>query len=463
MIGLWMARALLTSALLAVAALAVERAVMALGGSRRWPWTGALVLAMALALASWLTPDLLPGPALVHARGPLVERAVDTLLRAGAPVVASPAVGVSGDVVLAIIWTLAAFAAICLYAAGMVRMRRARRAWRSESVAGATVLVSPRIGPAAIGLLQPAIVVPEWLLSVDERLQRLVLLHEVEHLRARDHLVLALAPLVVVLMPWNLACWWMLRRLRVAVEMDCDRRVLARGVDVSSYGSLLIDVAGMDRIGLFSTALAPSRSSLERRIVALTAGLPSWGAGRALAWGTAGLFLMAMACAAIPPVREAQAGDAMIAALESMLSSRSSDLGFRIDGRPASADEVRGLPRVDIAQVLVRRGTSVIIDGGATDTTVERTVDVHTRGHEGNPAIDGGDAGNTPHPFERSELARLSERIRQGHADILIDGRRSNVDQLGALERSNRIVSVEVQQREGPGDSRIEVRARTRR
>ncbi|UUZ52386.1 hypothetical protein LP419_22985 [Massilia sp. H-1] len=44
---------------------------------------------------------------------------------------------------------------------------------------------------------------------------------------ARDPQLLGLALLVLVAMPWNLPMWWQLRRLRHAIEVDCDARVLA--------------------------------------------------------------------------------------------------------------------------------------------------------------------------------------------------------------------------------------------
>ena len=52
-----------------------------------------------------------------------------------------------------------------------------------------------------------------------------ILRHEQEHARARDHLTLLYAGLVLQqLFPWNPAIWWMCRRLRAAVELDCDQR-----------------------------------------------------------------------------------------------------------------------------------------------------------------------------------------------------------------------------------------------
>src|SRR6266487_6960503 len=46
----------------------------------------------------------------------------------------------------------------------------------------------------------------------------------------------------LVLMPWNPALWWQVRRLRLAVEIDCDGRVLARGGTPPEYFELLLQV-----------------------------------------------------------------------------------------------------------------------------------------------------------------------------------------------------------------------------
>jgi hypothetical protein len=73
-------------------------------------------------------------------------------------------------------------------------------------------------------------------------------------------------------MPWNPAIWWAMRRLRLAVEIDCDQRVLGRGVDARHYATLLLTVGNrMSSIPFaWATALGGSRSFLERRILAMT-------------------------------------------------------------------------------------------------------------------------------------------------------------------------------------------------
>jgi hypothetical protein len=78
--------------------------------------------------------------------------------------------------------------------------------------------------------------------------------------------------LVLVALPWNLPLWLMARRLRRAIELDCDARVLARYPDVQRYGRVLLAVAQRRGLGaaLIAPALAEPVSLTEERIVAFT-------------------------------------------------------------------------------------------------------------------------------------------------------------------------------------------------
>jgi len=75
------------------------------------------------------------------------------------------------------------------------------------------------------------------------------------------------------------------RRLRLAVEIDCDARVLARGGRRPEYGELLLQVGRRrTQFALAALALGEPGSFLERRIRRMTTALPRWRwAGAALA------------------------------------------------------------------------------------------------------------------------------------------------------------------------------------
>ena len=173
----------------------------------------------------------------------------------------------TADSVLVVVWlTLSVFLGIRT-AGAVIAARRVSRNWEPGRLAGNDVLLSESTGPAVTGFLDGQIVVPEWLLGWGPESQQLVVHHELEHVRAHDPALRLLATLVCVAAPWNLPLWWQRRRLELAIELDCDRRVLARYPDQDRYGSLLLEVAeaGLHgRSGL--AAFSHPASSLERRI-----------------------------------------------------------------------------------------------------------------------------------------------------------------------------------------------------
>jgi beta-lactamase regulating signal transducer with metallopeptidase domain len=76
-------------------------------------------------------------------------------------------------------------------------------------------------------------------------------------------------------MPWNLALWWQLRRLCLAVEMDCDARVVSALGDARAYGALLLRVAeAANRGPRLQPAFIGGGGTLERRLTGLLAPAP---------------------------------------------------------------------------------------------------------------------------------------------------------------------------------------------
>jgi hypothetical protein len=72
-------------------------------------------------------------------------------------------------------------------------------------------------------------------------------------------------------MPWNVALWWQLSRLRLAIELDCDARVVAQTTgDAIAYSRLLVSV-GERALATRQPVLAMSRSrsALAKRFDAL--------------------------------------------------------------------------------------------------------------------------------------------------------------------------------------------------
>jgi len=143
------------------------------------------------------------------------------------------------------------------------------------TVDGVPVVVTDSIGPATVGLWRSRVLVPRWVLALSGVERQYVLRHEDEHRSAHDARLLLFASLLLLLMPWNLALWWQLRRLQLAVEIDCDNRVVAALGDAPAYGGLLLRVAEASSRGpRLQPAFLGGMGSLERRLTALLAPTP---------------------------------------------------------------------------------------------------------------------------------------------------------------------------------------------
>jgi beta-lactamase regulating signal transducer with metallopeptidase domain len=157
------------------------------------------------------------------------------------------------------------------FALSWARLQRARRRWRRETVDGHDLWITRALGPAVLGFFKPQLVVPQWILDGPAATRSMVLVHENEHIGARDPLLLLTGFLVVLLLPWNLLLWWQLRRLRFAVEVDCDARVLRRVADVQTYANVLLAVNQRGAVAPWGAMAIASRvSQLERRVRIMT-------------------------------------------------------------------------------------------------------------------------------------------------------------------------------------------------
>jgi TonB-dependent SusC/RagA subfamily outer membrane receptor len=201
----------------------------------------------------------------------------------------------SSLIVLALFWT-------------SLSLRRAARKWERQRLGTDEVLVSEGLGPAVLGLIWPRIVLPPWALALDPDKLEMILLHEKEHQEARDPALLALGLLLAAVTPWNPGLWWMARRLHLAVEGDCDSRVLARGIPARSYGKLLLEVASRAR-GL--PALAPALAEggntfLERRLLMIRSTVREHRFGTAALAALMSAGLLVLACETPTPPTTAE-------------------------------------------------------------------------------------------------------------------------------------------------------------
>jgi hypothetical protein len=101
-------------------------------------------------------------------------------------------------------WSAASTILLLAILAGSVQLNWRRRRWGRGNMAGVPVHISEDAGPAMVGLLDPHIVVPRWLMQCPPDVQELVIAHEQGHLDAHDARLVTIALGLLVRMPWNL-------------------------------------------------------------------------------------------------------------------------------------------------------------------------------------------------------------------------------------------------------------------
>ena len=128
--------------------------------------------------------------------------------------------------------------------------------------------------PMACGLLQPAVIMPAEADAWPADRLRVVLLHELAHVKRRDCLTHALAQLACAVHWFNPLAWIAARQVRTERERACDDLVLAAGTRAPDYADQLLEIARTMRGGrpalLAGASLAMAhRSQLEGRLMAI--------------------------------------------------------------------------------------------------------------------------------------------------------------------------------------------------
>jgi len=459
----------LVALIVAAAARAVEWIARIAGVRVRWIWAAALALSLVLSLSAALrgTTTVViaaaeaPAPHIgsvartsretswLHAlreRVDFVRQRLDAPLRGVAAEVhrtVSPGANVSA----AVLWSAMSIGLALVVVGVGRRFRNARRNWPHVTVQGVGVRVAPRIGPVVIGVLHPDIIVPRWLLARDPDEQTLVVTHENEHVRARDPLLLGVAWGAVVLAPWNPVIWYMLSRLRLAIELDCDARVLRRGAAPRSYGALLIDVAQHALpLRLSALALADDSSHLHQRILAMKPSIPRFArmrCGLAAAFAAAGVLV---ACqATLPTDAEIERMDVASAtrAARAIARTRHADTNvtYTVDGRTVTASEATALAPDAVAGVRI-----VTAPEGKPSL-----INIETRKMPSAVAVaDSGLVRRRPLTSDGKSVTSLTKAPFTGL--IFIDGARATESQLHLLD-PKQIESVEVLKGQAAADS----------
>ena len=158
--------------------------------------------------------------------------------------------------------------------------------------------------PVATGIFRPSVIMPTDADTWSASRLRVVVLHELAHVKRRDCLTHVLAQAACAFHWFNPLAWLAVKRARTERERACDDLVLSCGTRGSEYADQLLEMARVLRgdrfpalIGGASLAMA-HRSQLEGRLIAILdprvrrAGLTR---GRALA-------AVAVCCCAVAPL-----------------------------------------------------------------------------------------------------------------------------------------------------------------
>jgi len=252
---------------IACAALALAAVLRRYGRAERWVWLGGLVLACAVPAISLMIPNSASRPITTTSSG--AELGVIGLPEFIAVPAGDPNLDWSG--VLLVAWLAASLALALGWAVAAYRLSRASRAWTRSTIDGVAVSLTHDVGPAVVGTFRPRVLAPSWLGAMPARERALILMHEEEHIRARDPLLITCTRIARVVLPWNPVVWFLSSRLVRAVELDCDRRVLSRTSDVAAYGHTLLTVSRRRPGRLVAVAaFAESEAPLRNRILSMT-------------------------------------------------------------------------------------------------------------------------------------------------------------------------------------------------
>lgn len=260
----WIAYSLALALLLAAAGAAAEKWLRLTGRQGRWAWLVAMALSVGVPAAYLAAPAVggLPTPHVVPPRW-TPSLLSDPL--AATPLLATGAASPSFEAWFPWLWGALSTGIAGWLGVSAWRLRRVCRSSPAERAGGELVVWTSGVGPGVIGVRRPRILVPNWVARLDGRRREMVLLHEREHVRCRDPFLLHVGWALVGLVPWLVPLWWQFRRLRKAVELDCDQRVVEHVGDAREYGRLLVEAKRLS-LGLRSPLLTGGSSFLAHRV-----------------------------------------------------------------------------------------------------------------------------------------------------------------------------------------------------
>ncbi len=126
--------------------------------------------------------------------------------------------------------------------------------------------------PMTWGILRHKIVFPQVVSSWENQKKKIVVFHELSHIKRNDYLTLMFAKLVCVLFWFNPLCFIAFNQLKKEQEKACDQLVVSLGIKPSLYASVLVKIsqAVASSNNVFSPVLSMSKvSNVQNRVVEL--------------------------------------------------------------------------------------------------------------------------------------------------------------------------------------------------
>ena len=305
--------------------------------------------------------------------------------------------------VLLFVWALGAAVLVLRLAWGILGAgllaRRARRddvrpfaaviaRTRDEADVYADVAISDHIDtPAVAGVFRPVVLMPRSSLAWSDDRWRVVLLHELAHVRRRDCLAGVMAQLVCAAHWFDPLVWMSRARLQMERELTADEDVLAHGVRPSQYAAHLLDVAstvGGRDVPMGALAMADRASGLARRLEIIVRKGTSRPSSPRIGWGVAvatWVLTLALACAGprdltAPETRNASRDSRVTPAAPSTQSQTDvasiAEQVTRVIGGSTESNELTIDPRLQsiaeeeaawvVSTFHARRATAIILD-----------------------------------------------------------------------------------------------------
>lgn len=120
------------------------------------------------------------------------------------------------------------------------------------------------------GFRRPVVLLPTASAKWNSAQLRIVLRHELAHVRASDWAFGVVARIVCALFWFHPGAWWVARTLKRDAEQAADERVISSGIARSDYAELLIDASTSIQTPEFGAAFAlTGRGPLRKRLAAI--------------------------------------------------------------------------------------------------------------------------------------------------------------------------------------------------